>query len=147
MYDLLHQADVYTREALTAQAEKHQVCPFELCLDTASWVDNIICDYNYVFDPRVYLKRFFAEGVRGDYLFLVDEAHNLVERGREMYSASLCKEDFLAVKKQIARRSPKLADRLRKCNQIMLGKHIRIFVCTDAAGGRIRSSFAAGTGI
>ncbi len=121
VYDLLHQADVYTREVLTAQAEKHQVCPFELCLDTASWVDNIICDYNYVFDPRVYLKRFFAEGVRGDYLFLVDEAHNLVERGREMYSASLCKEDFLAVKKQIARRSPKLADRLRKCNQIMLG--------------------------
>ncbi len=121
VYDLLHQADVYTREALTAQAEKHQVCPFELCLDTASWVDNIICDYNYVFDPRVYLKRFFAEGVRGDYLFLVDEAHNLVERGREMYSASLCKEDFLAVKKQIAKRSPKLADRLRKCNQIMLG--------------------------
>ncbi len=100
VYDLLHQADVYTREVLTAQAEKHQVCPFELCLDTASWVDNIICDYNYVFDPRVYLKRFFAEGVRGDYLFLVDEAHNLVERGREMYSASLCKEDFLAVKKQ-----------------------------------------------
>lgn len=121
VYDLLHQADVYTREVLTAQAEKHQVCPFELCLDTASWVDNIICDYNYIFDPRVYLKRFFAEGVRGDYLFLVDEAHNLVERGREMYSASLCKEDFLAVKKQIARRSPKLADRLRKCNQIMLG--------------------------
>ena len=121
VYDLLHQADVYTREVLTAQAEKHQVCPFELCLDTASWVDNIICDYNYVFDPRVYLKRFFAEGVRGDYLFLVDEAHNLVERGREIYSASLCKEDFLAVKKQIARRSPKLADRLRKCNQIMLG--------------------------
>lgn len=121
VYELLQQADVYTREVLTAQAEKHRVCPFELCLDTASWVDNIICDYNYVFDPRVYLKRFFAEGVRGDYLFLVDEAHNLVERGREMYSASLYKEDFLAVKKQVARRSPKLAARLMKCNQILLG--------------------------
>lgn len=121
VYELLQQADVYTREELTAQAKKHRVCPFELCLDTASWVDNIICDYNYVFDPCVYLKRFFAEGVRGDYLFLVDEAHNLVERGREMYSASLYKEDFLAVKKQVARRSPKLATRLRKCNQILLG--------------------------
>ena len=71
------------------------VCPFELSLDAASWADNIICDYNYAFDPNVYLKRFFAEGVRGDYLFLVDEAHNLVERAREMYSEHLKKEEFL----------------------------------------------------
>lgn len=121
VYQLLHQADVFTREEMIEQAEKYMVCPFELCLDTASWADNIICDYNYVFDPNVYLKRFFAEGVRGDYLFLVDEAHNLVERGREMYSASLYKEDFLAVKKLVSRRSPKLAGRLQKCNQILLG--------------------------
>lgn len=121
VYELLQQADVFTREVLTGQAEKHQVCPFELCLDTASWADNIICDYNYVFDPNVYLKRFFAEGIRGDYLFLVDEAHNLVERGREMYSACLYKEDFLIVKKLVSRRSPKLAKELQRCNQILLG--------------------------
>lgn len=94
VYDLLLHENMYTREVLLEQAEKFMVCPFELCLDTASWVDNIICDYNYVFDPNVYLKRFFAEGLKGDYIFLVDEAHNLVERGREMYSATLYKEDF-----------------------------------------------------
>ncbi|MDE6969900.1 MAG: ATP-dependent DNA helicase [Eubacterium sp.] len=121
VYQLLHEADVFTREEMIEQAQKHMVCPFELCLDTASWVDNIICDYNYVFDPHVYLKRFFAEGVRGDYLFLVDEAHNLVERGRTMYSADLYKEDFLIVKKLVKERSPKLAKQLQKCNQILLG--------------------------
>lgn len=121
VYELLHQMDVYTREEMIEHAKKHMVCPFELCLDTASWADNIICDYNYVFDPNVYLKRFFAEGVRGDYLFLVDEAHNLVERGREMYSAELYKEDFLIVKKLVSVRSPKLVKELKKCNQILLG--------------------------
>ena len=60
----------------------------------ASWVDDIICDYNYVFDPNVYLKRFFAEGIRGDYIFLVDEAHNLVERSREMYRQIFTRKIF-----------------------------------------------------
>ncbi len=120
VYELLHHADVFTREVVLEQAQQHRVCPFELCLDTASWADNIICDYNYVFDPRVYLKRFFAEGIRGDYLFLVDEAHNLVERGRQMYSAALYKEDFLQVRRIVSSRSPKLAKALQKCNQILL---------------------------
>lgn len=65
-----------------------------MSLDLAVWVDGVICDYNYVFDPQVYLRRFFAEGVKGNYVFLIDEAHNLVERGREMYSAVLYKEDI-----------------------------------------------------
>lgn len=121
VYELLYQADVYTREEMIGHAKKHMVCPFELCLDTATWADNIICDYNYVFDPNVYLKRFFAEGIRGDYLFLVDEAHNLVERGREMYSAALYKEDFLNVKKLVSGRSEKLVKELQKCNRILLG--------------------------
>ena len=67
---------------------EHQVCPFELSLDVSSWVDAIVCDYNYVFDPKVYLRRHFAEEA-GDYAFLVDEAHNLVDRAREMFSADL----------------------------------------------------------
>ncbi len=120
VFQLLQQADMFTRELIIEQAQKHMVCPFELCLDTASWVDNIICDYNYVFDPKVYLKRFFSEGVRGDYLFLVDEAHNLIERGREMYSAVLYKEDFLAVKKIVKKRSVRLVGELNKCNKILL---------------------------
>lgn len=120
VYQLLCQEDVFTREVIMQQADRHMVCPFELCLDMASWSDNIICDYNYVFDPNVYLKRFFAEGVRGDYLFLVDEAHNLVERGREMYSASLYKEDFLAVKRIVKRYSVKLSKELQNCSRVLL---------------------------
>ena len=120
VYGLLHKADLFTREVILEQAQAYLVCPFELCLDTASFADNIICDYNYVFDPKVYLKRFFAEGIRGEYLFLVDEAHNLVERGREMYSARLYKEDFLNVKKIVKMYSGNLERGLKQCNRIML---------------------------
>lgn len=120
VYNLLQKEDVFAREVLLEQAEEYQVCPFELCLDTATWADAIICDYNYVFDPNVYLKRFFSEGIKGDYIFLVDEAHNLVERSREMYSAVLHKEDFLAVKKQIKKFDAKLAADFDRCNKILL---------------------------
>lgn len=120
VFELLQESDMFTREEIWAQAEKHTVCPFELSLDVSSWVDNIICDYNYVFDPNVYLKRFFQEGVKGDYIFLVDEAHNLVERSREMYSASLYKEDFLAVKKIIKPYSKKIERACERCNKILL---------------------------
>ena len=120
VFQLLLQEDVFSREVLLEQAEKYQVCPFEMSLDVASWVDDIICDYNYVFDPNVYLKRFFAEGIRGDYIFLVDEAHNLVERSREMYSAEIYKEDFLAVKKIVKRYRPGLEQPVNHCNRILL---------------------------
>ena len=120
VFDLLQTQEMCTREVFLQQAKEHMVCPFELCLDTATWADNIICDYNYVFDPNVYLRRFFAEGVKGEYLFLIDEAHNLIERGREMYSATLVKEEFLRMKKIIKPYSAKLAAELEKCNKILL---------------------------
>lgn len=120
VYDLLQKEDFLTREVLLEQAEKYQVCPFEMCLDTATWSDDIICDYNYAFDPNVYLKRFFAEGQKGDYIFLVDEAHNLVERGREMYSANLYKEDFLAIRKILKNKDKRLEQEITKCNKILL---------------------------
>lgn len=121
VFNLLQKEDVFSREVLLEQAEEYRVCPFELCLDVATWADNIICDYNYVFDPNVYLKRFFAEGMRGGYIFLVDEAHNLVERSREMYSAVLYKEDFLEVKRLLKNRmTKKMEQGLTKCNKILL---------------------------
>ena len=118
--ELLMQEDVMSREVLEAQARKHKVCPFEMALDVSTWVDGVICDYNYVFDPDARLRRFFAEGGAGGYLFLIDEAHNLVERGRQMYSAELCKEDFLALKKQVKGEAPRFAKRLEACNKILL---------------------------
>lgn len=95
MYELLTQEEHFTREKVQEYAEKHRVCPFELSLDMSLFSDAIICDYNYVFDPRVYLKRFFADGLgKQNYVFLIDETHNLLDRGREMYSAALFKESF-----------------------------------------------------
>lgn len=128
VYNLLQKEDVFTREVILEQAREYRVCPFEMSLDTATWADDIIGDYNYVFDSNVYLKRFFAEGTRGDYIFLVDEAHNLVERSREMYSASIYKEDFLAAKKLLKpyqekhdRCAERVIRHLEKCNRILLG--------------------------
>lgn len=120
VFALLHKSDFFTREEIIAQAKEYQVCPFEMSLDVAGWADDIICDYNYVFDPNVSLKRFFQEGIKGDYIFLIDEAHNLVDRSREMYSASLYKEDFLTVKKILKPFSRKLEKNLEKCNKILL---------------------------
>ena len=101
VYDLLMHESSFSREVIEEYAEKHHVCPFEFCLDMSLFADGVIGDYNYVFDPHVYLKRFFGEGASGSYAFLVDEAHNLLERGREMYSASLYKEAFLELKREI----------------------------------------------
>ena len=120
VYDLITTEEDFTRERMLAQAEKYQVCPFEMSLDASLYADIIICDYNYVFDPNVYLKRFFSEEEKGDYIFLVDEAHNLVERGREMYSAVLVKEEILTVKKLVRGKDRKLEAALEKCNRQML---------------------------
>ena len=120
VFELLQASDLFTREEILAQARKHRVCPFELSLDVATWCDNILCDYNYVFDPNVYLKRFFQDNSKEKYLFLVDEAHNLVDRSREMYSATLYKEDILAVKKIMKPHNQAIARTLDKCNKAML---------------------------
>jgi DNA excision repair protein ERCC-2 len=100
-----------TRSVLEAIGQKYQVCPFELSLDVSVWVDAIICDYNYVFDPQVYLHRHFAED-GGAYAFLVDEAHNLVDRARDMFSADLEGQEILAVKRAIGRTVPRCAKAL-----------------------------------
>ncbi len=120
VYELMTTASDYTREVLLAQAERYEVCPFEMAVDLALWSDAVICDYNYVFDPNVFLRRFFEEGERGDYIFLVDEAHNLVERGREMYSARLVKEDFLKFKKIFKNYDSGIVSALDSCNRQML---------------------------
>lgn len=119
IFDLLTNVNEISREVIEQYAKEHQVCPFEMSLDVSLWADAVICDYNYVFDPRAHLKRYFSEGKKGKYLFLIDEAHNLVERGREMYSATLYKEDFLAVKRKM-KAYPKLTRQLDACNKILL---------------------------
>lgn len=120
VFDLLTATDDMSRANIEAYARKYEVCPFEMSLDVALWVDAVICDYNYVFDPNAHLKRFFSEGGKEEYLFLIDEAHNLVERAREMYSAALYKEEFLAAKKLVKGIDRKLTRKLEICNQQFL---------------------------
>lgn len=120
VYQLWTTKENFDRDCILEQAEKWKVCPFEMCLDLSVWMDGVICDYNYAFDPNVHLKRFFGEESRGKYIFLIDEAHNLAERGREMYSASICKEEVLEVKKRVKPFWPKLARALEKVNKLLL---------------------------
>ena len=133
VFALIHQETAIDREKLIAYAKQYQVCPFEFCLDISLWVDGIICDYNYVFDPNVRLKRYFAEGKKGDYLFLIDEAHNLLSRAREMYSAVLVKEDVLLIRRLVKERSPKLARLLDACNKSLLEykRHCETYVVLE----------------
>ena len=120
VFDLIGKKERISREDVLEYAEKYQVCPHEFDLDLSDWVDGIICDYNYAFDPNVRLKRDFADGISAEHIFLVDEAHNLVERAREMYSAEIRKEDFLAVMKLVKPYSKKLESKLSRCNRLML---------------------------
>ncbi len=78
---------------IRAAAQKWSVCPYELALDLSERCEVVICDYNYVFSPAVSLRRYFADGIPGTdghrYIFLVDEAHNLPDRARELYSGEV----------------------------------------------------------
>ncbi|MGN0243251.1 MAG: ATP-dependent DNA helicase [Lachnospiraceae bacterium] len=119
LYDLITEQTCVNREVIMDYAKRYQVCPYELGLDASSFVDMVICDYNYAFDPNVYLKRYFGETVKGEYIFLVDEAHNLVERARGMFSAQISLSDICNMKKRFAGKNRKVAFRLEKCRQIL----------------------------
>ena len=113
--ECLFSHDAFTREKIERVARSHQVCPFEFSLDLSLWVDCIICDYNYAFDPRVYLRRFFMDG-NGNYTFLIDEAHNLVDRSRDMFSAEITKQPFLDVRRAIKKDLPHIYKRMGRVN-------------------------------
>ncbi len=117
----LDQHQAFTRPVIEELARKYEICPFEFSLDLALWVDCIICDYNYVFDPRVYLHRFFDLNI-DPYIFLVDEAHNLPDRARTMYSAELDKEAVLQLQRTLKPHVPSLAKQLGEINKILLEK-------------------------
>ena len=116
--DIFENEDLITRDVAIIYANKHNVCPFEFILDVSLWADVIICDYNYVFDPQVYLKRFF-ENPMENYVFLIDEAHNLVDRSREMFSAEISKSSFLDIRDIFKEKYPPIYKSLNKVNSIL----------------------------
>jgi DNA excision repair protein ERCC-2 len=117
----IDQVQAFTRPVIEVIAQKHQICPFEFSLDVALWVDCIICDYNYAFDPRVYLHRFFDVSAE-PYIFLVDEAHNLPDRARSMYSAELDKATVMHLQRTLKPHLPALARKLSSINKLLLEK-------------------------
>lgn len=119
MEEVLLSNESLTRVEIESIAKKHIVCPFELSLDLSLVSDLVICDYNYLFDPVVYLKRYF-DNKKSKYALLMDESHNLVDRGRDMFSAEIMKKDFLDLKKLIKSDLPLLARCLTKINSEFL---------------------------
>lgn len=98
--DLLKRA-VADKRGVELVARANRVCPYELSLEGADWSDVVICDYNYVFDPFVNLKRLQSRQFRKLSL-LIDEAHRLGERASEMLSASLSAKLFTQVHEKFA---------------------------------------------
>lgn len=105
--DIFDHETLMTRSVIERYAQKHQICPFEYSLYVSYFADVIICDYNYVFDPRAHLIRYFETS---DYqpMLLVDEAHNMISRSREMYSASLKKSDIIALRRVGSKLKPSI---------------------------------------
>jgi DNA excision repair protein ERCC-2 len=107
------------RDNIEAVARKFTICPFEFSLDISQWADGVICDYNYVFDPRVFLRRYFSEAA-DRHILLIDEAHNLVDRSREMFSAQIDKQSLLELGRMIKGKLKKLYQCLTNLNHWFL---------------------------
>lgn len=119
LHDLFSNEHFIDRHTLETYARKHTLCPFELSLDAAYLADAIICDYNYVFDPRVSLKRFFEEQKKKTAL-LIDEAHNLVDRARDMFSAAIKQTSFYSLERLYRNKNDALYKASRKINDVFL---------------------------
>lgn len=119
--DILEHETLMTRSVIEQYARKHMVCPFEFSLDLAYAADMVICDYNYVFDPRISFKRLYGE-VRKRTAILVDEAHNLPDRAREMFSGELTKAPFLALQRALKGRNKPAFEAAKAVNDWFIAK-------------------------
>lgn len=133
LYNMAVNGRACSREEILMAAEEYQVCPYQLQRDLADFADAVICDYNYAFDPQARLRDFFGEGSgKGSYIFLIDEAHNLADRAREMFSASLFRSDILEMRKRTDREKwPDLYRILDSLNRSLLAQEKE----TKEAGG------------
>lgn len=120
LFSVLEAQTDFSLDGILPFAREHKLCPFEFLLDIAQWCDVIVGDYNHLFDPLAQLQRFFAAEEPHDYVFLIDEAHNLPSRARDMYSAELDKKAALQIKKQLPKTDKKLIGALNKLNSAFL---------------------------
>ena len=117
--DCLVHENLLISEIIDKYAKKYDVCPFELSLDFSVYTDFVVCDYNYAFHPISYLRRFFEVPDKTYRIFaLVDEAHNLIDRARDMFTVTFSEEDYKNLKKELkGYRNPEINKIIRKINQ------------------------------
>ena len=153
LYELITTEKGISSEKVAECAEKHLLCPYELSLDASLFTDVVIGDYNYAFGPRTYLRRYFADGVKKDYILLIDEAHNLVDRARDCFSAEI-EKDALLLAKKLFKGDSALQRRLGKANRTMLsmrrelearGEKILVYGDENAAEGQTKADESDGT--
>ena len=142
---LLDGAPQFDRAALEAAARQFTVCPFELGLDLSAWADVVIGDYNYLFDPVVRLHRFFDAA--GDWLFLIDEAHNLPDRARAMYSAGFAKSALTDAKRALGRGKSSLKTALSRADRAFLEARKQVAVLAPRRGISPPAADAGGHGL
>lgn len=113
----------FSRSAILELAERYHICPYEFQLELSVFCDIVICDYNYAFDPLVYLRRYFEPDAvaQNRYVFLIDEAHNLADRATAMYSADLNSDDIAALWRQLPEGESALREALEKLSVTMHG--------------------------
>ena len=111
--DIFQNEQIMHREVVERYAKKHVICPFEFSLYVSMFVDVIIADYNYVFDPRIHLIRYFDGSIYRP-IVLVDEAHNMIQRSREMYSSTLVRSDFITLRKHASKLKPSIRHAVQK---------------------------------
>lgn len=111
--DIFVHQDVYEMDLIKQYGEYHKICPHEFSLSISNFSDIVICDYNYAFDPRTHLIRYFEDDYYNP-LLLIDEAHNMVDRSRNMYSASITKQDLLDLKLELKGLKPDAQSSVRK---------------------------------
>lgn len=119
--EILSKYNDFSRKNIDEISEIYKLCPFELCLDLTMFSDVIICDYNYIFDPRVYLKRYF-DVKKTDFTFLVDEAHNLLDRSRSMYSGEINQNIFMKMKKIIGKKDKRILNTIKEIEKYFIDK-------------------------
>ncbi|MCX0404597.1 DEAD/DEAH box helicase, partial [Clostridium perfringens] len=119
--EALRHKEEYDLEYINKLSEEYNICPFEFSLELSNFCDVVICDYNYIFDPQASLKG-ILEGKAKDYTILIDEAHNLLDRGRSMYSSKIFKDDFLKLKREFKSKDKGIYNSLDRANKYLIEK-------------------------
>ena len=119
--EALKHNEEYNLEYINKLSDEYNICPFEFSLELSNFCDVVICDYNYIFDPQASLKG-ILEGKAKDYTILIDEAHNLLDRGRSMYSSKIFKDDFLKLKREFKSKDKGIYNSLDRANKYLIEK-------------------------